>query len=111
MRWMPAASLGCWAFSFFCTFSLWIDSALLALLTFPAVVGWYGAPTKLFGSLLFVPMIISTAWLPRLAAAYSKSPLHLKAIAGTPIELILTVMLQVSVGAAMVAGPTIRLLY
>jgi O-antigen/teichoic acid export membrane protein len=111
IRSMLGASLSYWAFSFFFTFYLWIDSAMLALLTTPAVVGWYGAPTKLFGSLLFAPMIISTAWLPRLAAAHSKSPSHLKAIAGTPIELILTIMLPLSVGAAMVAGPAIQLVY
>lgn len=111
MRSMVAASWSYWAYLFFFTFYLWIDSAMLALLTTPAVVGWYGLPTKLFGTLLFVPMIVSTAWLPRLCAAFSRSPLHLKAIAGTPVELTLTIVLPMSVGGALTAGPLIHLLY
>jgi PST family polysaccharide transporter len=111
IRSLLVGSLAYWAFAFFFTFYLWIDSAMLALLTRPEVVGWYGVPTKLFGSLLFLPMIISTAWLPRLAAAFSESPARLRAIAGTPVELILAIMLPLSAGAALTAGPLIRLLY
>jgi O-antigen/teichoic acid export membrane protein len=104
-------SLAYWAFAFFFTFYLWIDSAMLALLTTTEVVGWYGVPTKLFGTLLFLPMIISTAWLPRLAAAFAESPERLRAIARTPVELILAIVLPLSAGAALTAGPLIRLLY
>jgi O-antigen/teichoic acid export membrane protein len=111
IRSMLSASMSYWAFAFFFTFYLWIDSAMLALLAPPAVVGWYGVPTRLFGSLLFAPMIISTAWLPRLAAAYAESPRQLKAIAANPVELVLTLILPLSVGAALTAAPLIRLLY
>jgi acetyltransferase-like isoleucine patch superfamily enzyme len=76
-----------------------------------AVVGWYGVSTRLFTTLLFVPMIIATTWLPRLSAAFSQSPATLRAAARTPIELVLTIMLPVSVGAALVAPSLIRLLY
>jgi O-antigen/teichoic acid export membrane protein len=104
-------SLSYWAFAFFFTFYLWVDSTMLILMTPAKVVGWYGVPTRLFTTLLFVPMIIATAWLPRLAAAFTGSPDRLKTAARTPIELTLTIMLPVSAGAALVAYPLIHLLY
>jgi len=104
-------SLSYWAFAFFYTFYLWVDSTMLILMAPQAVVGWYGVSTRLFTTLLFVPMIIATTWLPRFAAAFSESPAKLRAAARMPIELVLTIMLPVSVGAALVAPALIRLLY
>jgi len=104
-------SLSYWAFLFFYTFYLWIDSTILILMSPQTVVGWYGVSTRLFTTLLFVPMIIATAWLPRLAAAYAESPARLRAMARMPVELVLTIMLPVSVGAALTAPSVISLLY
>lgn len=111
VRTLFAGSLSYWAYSFFFTFYLWIDSAMLAVLTPTRVVGWYGVPTKLFGTLLFIPVVLSTAWLPRFAAAFRQSPEQLRAVARAPIELIVILSLPVSVGAALVAGPLIQTLY
>ena len=111
IRSLLTRSLSYLAFAFFYTFYLWVDSTMLILMAPTRVVGWYGVATKLFTTLLFVPMIIATAWLPRFAAAFTRSPLSLKAAARLPIELVLGIMLPVSVGAALVAPSLIDLLY
>jgi O-antigen/teichoic acid export membrane protein len=104
-------SLSFWAFSLFFTFYLWVDSAMLLNLTPHQVVGWYGVATKLFGALMAIPIILATAWLPRMVVAFEERPESLRAVARTPIEDGLILSLAVAVGAALTAAPIIRLLY
>lgn len=111
VRSLFVGSLSFWAYSFFMTFYLWVDSAMLAVLTPTRVVGWYGVPTKLLGTLMFIPIVLSTAWLPRFAAAFKLSPDQLRIVARAPLELMVVLGLPVSVGAALVAGPLIQTLY
>jgi O-antigen/teichoic acid export membrane protein len=104
-------SLSYWAFALFYTIYLWIDSALLALFAAPQEVGWYGVSTRLFQTLMFLPVILCTAWLPRLAAAYKHGPGHLKETSELPIQLIGTLAMPIAVGTALVAGPLVVALY
>lgn len=104
-------SLSYWAFALFYTIYLWIDSALLALYGAPQEVGWYGVSTKLFQTLMFLPVILCTAWLPRMAAAHKRDPRELKEVSELPIQLIGTLAMPIAVGTALVAGPLIVLLY
>ena len=48
-------SLPYWSFAAFFTIYLWINSLMLGFMTPSSVLGWYGLPTKLFGTLMFVP--------------------------------------------------------
>jgi O-antigen/teichoic acid export membrane protein len=104
-------SLAFWMFGLFYMVYLWIDSVMLAVMAPPDVVGWYGVPTKLFTTLMFVPVILSTAWLPRLVATFRESPQQLPAAARIPLELVLVLSFPVAVGTALLAGPAIRFLY
>jgi O-antigen/teichoic acid export membrane protein len=67
---MVRQSLAYWAFGAFFTIYLWIDAVMLSVLTRPEVVGWYGVPMKLFQTFMFLPVIISMAWLPRLVRTF-----------------------------------------
>ena len=67
---MVRQSAAYWAFGFFFHIYLWVDALMLSLLTRPEVVGWYGVPMKLFQTFMFLPVVISTAWLPRLVRAF-----------------------------------------
>jgi O-antigen/teichoic acid export membrane protein len=100
-----------WTFGLFWNLYLWIDSAMLALMTPLMVVGWYSAPTKLFGTLMVIPTILSPAWLPRLISAFKAGPDRLKAVSRIPTEQIIVLGLPLSIGAALIAGPLITLLY
>ena len=89
----------------------WIDAVILSLLAPARVVGWYGLATSLFGTLLFVATILSTAWYPRLVRAFEESSERLLEVARSYIELL--VLLSVAVCAATVVGapPVMRVLW
>jgi O-antigen/teichoic acid export membrane protein len=84
---------------------------MLAAMTSTTVVGWYGGPVRLFGTLMFVPVILSMAWLPKLVSAFGEGPERLKLVAREPTEQIMILALPISVGAALIAGPLVALLY
>jgi lipopolysaccharide exporter len=104
-------SLSYWAFAIFFTVYLWLDSAMLGVMVPGNVLGWYGLATRLFGSLLIFPVIIATAWLPRLTAAYVRDPAALRQAARRPLEIVLILTIPAALGATVVAGPLIHVLY
>jgi O-antigen/teichoic acid export membrane protein len=99
--------LGGLAFSIY----LWIDSVMLSVMTSATVVGWYAIPTQLFATEMFIPIILSQAWFPRLAAALRDGPERLRAIARPALELVLVLSLPISAGAILVARPVIHTLF
>ncbi len=108
---MANQSLAYWAFGVFSMLYLWIDTIMLSLMTRAEVVGWYGAPTRLFQTLMFLPVLLSTAWLPRLVAAFEISVERLGTTARTPLELVLVLSMPIAAGTAILAGPLIHILY
>ena len=57
---MVRESFPYWTMGLFLMFYLWIDSAMLAMMTSSEVVGYYGVPIRLFGTLCSR----STCWRP-----------------------------------------------
>jgi len=108
---MLRESVAYWAFGLFFTIYLWIDSVLLSLLTSSTVVGWYGVPMRLFQTMMFFPVLLSTAWLPRLVTAYEDSPERLRKEARMPLELALLLSAPICAGTAILARPLIHTLY
>ena len=89
----------------------YIDSVMLAIFTAATVVGWYGVSTRLLGTLMFMPVIVSTALLPRLSSVFDGTMQRVYAAAQPVFELILCFSLPITAGTIMVAGPVVRLLY
>ena len=108
---MARESMAYWAFGVFFMLYLWIDAAMLSVMTTPTVVGWYGVSTKLFQTLMVVPVLIATAWLPRLVAVFERSPSELQRAARAPIEIVLVVGLPIGAGIALIADPVINRIY
>jgi O-antigen/teichoic acid export membrane protein len=102
-------SLPYWAFGVFFQIYLWIDFVMLSLLTRSEVVGWYAVPTRLFQTLMFLPVVVSTAWLPRFVRGFEAE--DLAATARRPIELVLLLSLPICALTAVGSGPVIHLLY
>jgi O-antigen/teichoic acid export membrane protein len=90
---------------------LWINVLLLATLTSATVVGWYGVSSRLVGTLYFLPVIVSTALLPRFAASFDGRFEALQARARPTVELVMVLSLPMAAGAALVSSPLIALLY
>ncbi|MBV9362976.1 MAG: flippase [Solirubrobacterales bacterium] len=108
---MTKQSVSFWAFGLFAFVYFWIDTIMLTLMTSPHVVGWYGATTNVLQTLMFLPVLVSTAWLPRLVSAASGSHRHLVEIARTPVEFVLIISVPIAAGTALVAGPLIHVVY
>lgn len=111
IRFLVVDSLPYWTTGLVLTFYLWIDSVMLSFLSSTEVVGWYAVPTKLFSTLLFVPVILGTAWLPRLSAAYREGPEEFRRTGRPALELVIVLGLPVAVGTALVAGRAIHDIY
>ena len=118
LRARPAAALPVirraapyWFVAVFYVAYLWTDAVLLGVLATPEVVGWYGAAMRLFTTMMFVAVIISTASLPRLVAANSRSTEDLYLTARRPFEWVLILGLPIGVGLACTADGVVRLLY
>lgn len=90
---------------------LWINAVLLAIFTSATVVGWYGVSSRLVTTLYFLPVIVSTALLPRLSASFDGRFAALQTRARPVIELILVLGLPIATGAAVVGEPLIELVY
>lgn len=108
---MARGSLAYFTGGLFFMVYLWIDTAMLSLMTDQGVVGWYGVATKLFQAMLFVPVLACTAWMPRLVSAFERSPDELRRSARAPIEILLAAALPIGTSIAVVADPLIRFLY
>jgi O-antigen/teichoic acid export membrane protein len=104
-------SLAFWATGIFGMVYLWIDTIMLSLMTPSHVVGWYGATTQIFQTLLFIPVLVSTAWLPRLVASFKQSHQHLTETARAPLEFLAVIGAPVAAGTAMVAPVVIRVTF
>ena len=104
-------SLAYFAAGVFGMIYLWIDTIMLTLMTRSTVVGWYGATTQLFQTLMFMPAIVQTAWLPRMVAAFGNSRRELRETARAPMELVLMLSMPIAASTVVVAGVLIRGVY
>jgi O-antigen/teichoic acid export membrane protein len=105
------ASVPYWAFGLFFMLYLWIDFVMLSLLTNNEVVGWYAVPTRLFQTLMFLPVAVATAWLPHFVRGFEESDGKLREAARQPVELVLLISLPIAALTAALASPVIHLLY
>src|SRR6202521_564380 len=111
VRRLVVDSLPYWTTGLVLTVYLWIDSVMLSAMSSTVVVGWYAVPTKIFGTLLFLPVILSTVMLPRLSAAFRDGAYALRAAGKPALELVLVLSLPVAAGAALIAQPFLATIY
>ena len=104
-------SLPYWAFGVFFMVYLWIDFVMLSLLTTTEEVGWYSVPTRLFQTMMFLPVVVSTAFLPKFVRGFEEGGDRLRRAAQAPVELVLLLSLPICAATAILARPLIDLLY
>jgi O-antigen/teichoic acid export membrane protein len=104
-------SLAYWVGGTFSMIYLWIDTVMLSLMTTARVVGWYGATTTLFQTVMFIPVLISTAWLPRLVRAAERGRGQLMAEAHIPFEITLCTGIPIAAGTALCAPLVVHTFY
>lgn len=90
---------------------LWADALILGMLVPAEVVGWYGTAMRLFMTMMFVAVIISTASLPRMIAAHAEGGPGLAEAARKPLEWVVIAGVAIGVGLAGVADEAVPILY
>ncbi len=88
-----------------------VDVMMLSRMTNDAVVGWYGAPYRLFDTLMFFPVILNTAVYPVLSRLFQTSKENVNATARRLLHLTLVAAVPVAVGMLVLAEPIISLLF
>jgi len=90
---------------------LYLDGLLLSLLTSETVVGYYSVPVRLFGTLLFIPVIISNAILPALCRMAQQNPDDQKVMTRNTMSVLAALSLPMAAGTSVIAPQLIDLLY
>jgi O-antigen/teichoic acid export membrane protein len=108
---LARSSLPYWSAGLALSIYTWIDAVILSLLAPARVVGWYGLATSLFGTLLFVATILSTAWYPRLVRAFEESSERLLEVARSYVELLVLLSVAVCAATAVGAPPVMHILW
>ena len=111
VRHIVAGSVSYWTGGVFFTIYLWIDSAMLSLMTDSATVGWYGVPMRLWGSFFIPASILVKVFFPRLVDAHKRSDDEFRRLARAPLELIFVISLPVAAAIVVGAGPGLGILY
>lgn len=102
-RYLVVQSLPFWSVGLFLVVYLGVDVFMLSLLSGETAVGIYTAPSRIFGTLLFGPTIVTTVVFPRMAAAFKDAPDALQRLARSSLELVVGITLPVAVLAVGVA--------
>jgi O-antigen/teichoic acid export membrane protein len=111
LRQLLVDSLPYWSFAAFFTIYLWIDSLMLAFMASSTVLGWYGLPTRLFSTLMAVPVILSNATLPRLVRAHKEGDRILLQTARPVMEMVVLLAMPICTGSVLIASPLLRAIY
>ncbi len=88
-----------------------IDVMMLSTMTNEKVVGWYGAPYKLFDTLMFFPTILNTAVYPVLARLYHTSKESMVETSRKILDLTMIIAVPIAVGMVALARPIISFLF
>jgi O-antigen/teichoic acid export membrane protein len=84
---------------------------VMSLLVDKEAIGWYATADVLFGSLLFVPVILMTSLFPAIADLYSRDPDEVNRMLQRTFRSLLLVAVPIGLATIVVAKPFVDLLY
>ncbi|NWJ45883.1 MAG: flippase [Chloroflexi bacterium] len=90
---------------------LYLDALMLSVMTSETVVGYYNVPTRLFGTLLFVPVIVGNAILPALCRMAQQDRDNQIQMTRNTLNFFIGISFPMAAGTTVLALPIINLLY
>jgi O-antigen/teichoic acid export membrane protein len=87
-----------------------VDVLIISSLLDHEQVGWYGSASQLFGTLLFIPVVFTTAIFPVLTRTYTNAPDTLPKILRKTFDMMLLVSIPLGLGLLAVADKLLVLL-
>ena len=88
-----------------------IDILIISALINSTQVGWYSSASRLFGTLMFFPVIFTTAIFPSITRLHKHSPNELPYIIQKSFNLMLVLSMPIGLGLLVIAKPLVALLY
>jgi O-antigen/teichoic acid export membrane protein len=87
-----------------------VDVLIISALVSTHEVGWYGASSQLFGTLLFIPVVFTTAVFPMLTRTYANAPGSLSRIVRKTFDMMLLVSIPLGLGLFVIGSQLVVLL-
>jgi O-antigen/teichoic acid export membrane protein len=87
-----------------------IDVLIISALISTTEIGWYGAASQLFGTLLFIPVVFTTAVFPVITRTYANTPDALPKILRKTFDMMLMVSVPLGLGILVIAPQALLLL-
>jgi O-antigen/teichoic acid export membrane protein len=88
-----------------------VDVVVISLLVNETTIGWYGAASQLFATLMFIPNVFVTAVFPVLARMYTTSPEPLPRLMRKSFDWMMLVSIPIGLGLFVVANSLVSLLF
>lgn len=88
-----------------------MDTVVMSLLVDTEAIGWYTVGDTLYGSLLFIPVIVSTAMFPAMVDMHVRSPGEVHAFFSRAFSTLLLVAVPIGLGTVLVAPSFVDLLF
>lgn len=96
-RYLVVASLPFFTVGIFVVLYVAVDVLQLSLLAGETAVGIYSAPSRIFGTMLFMPTIIITVAFPQMAADFRNDPARLVQMCRGTLRLVLAFVVPLTV--------------
>lgn len=90
---------------------LYLDAILLSTFTDEKIVGYYSVPTRLFGALMIIPLVVSRAILPTLSRLAVNVENEMQDMSRKTLNFLICVSLPIAVGSTVMAEPIINFFY
>jgi O-antigen/teichoic acid export membrane protein len=88
-----------------------MDVVMLGWLTNDATVGWYGAASRLFDALCFLPQMLMMATFPVAARLWPSAPVDFRATVRKTLQLLVVATTPVAVGLLVLAPEIVNFLF
>jgi O-antigen/teichoic acid export membrane protein len=88
-----------------------VDVLIISSLVNTQETGWYGAASQLFSTLLFIPVVFTTAVFPVLARTYAAAPDALPKVLSKAFDMLLLVSIPIGLGILIVAPQVVSMLF
>ncbi|HEU5011278.1 MAG TPA: flippase [Roseiflexaceae bacterium] len=88
-----------------------IDTFVIHDLVSPAELGWYSIAVQLYGTLLFIPVILATAVFPAMTRSYTNSSSEMPRIVSKTFDMMLLIAVPIGLGLLVVSDALIALIY
>jgi O-antigen/teichoic acid export membrane protein len=88
-----------------------VDVLIISALVDPKQLGWYGAASQLYGTFMFIPVIMTAAVFPLLTRTYANAPDALPKMLRKSFDMMLLFGIAIGLGLCAIGSPIVVLLF